>query len=185
MMPPRSVKTLVLALGDILVFLTALLIALVVRYGGPPDAALLGLYRFAAPFLVLLWFAGFFIFQLYDLKTAKNTTRFFERLSRAIVFNFVATVMLLYTISEFRLRPLVFLIILFAVMTLMLALWRAAAHATFARLAKERVLFLGIAEETASLSAFLDDNPQLGFVAVACIQSASTENKISLPSKFG
>src|SRR3989344_455797 len=108
-----SLKTVILALGDVALFLAAIWGALLIRHGGTPDASIADLYAFAAPFLVFLWAGGFFIFGLYDLKAAKNTPWFYDRLGRALLLNLGATALLFYTFPEFGLRPLITLFVMF------------------------------------------------------------------------
>ncbi len=170
-MPSRtlSLKIVILAAGDGAIFATALFAAPFLRYFAAPEPGILPLYRFAAPFLIALWTAGFVMFGLYDLRAAKNDPSFFDRMIRALAFNFILTVALFYLIPEFRIHPITTLLIIFAVQAPLAALWRAAANAAYGRISKDRVLFYGLSGEAAGLAEFLASNPQLGYVAVGFI----------------
>ena len=157
----------ILAAGDIAAALLALVAALLIRHGGAPEPNIVALYRFAAPFLVALWLTGFTIFGLYELRRAKNEPRFYERLTQAVLFNAAVTILLFYLIPEFRLRPMVTLAIIFAVLWVAVALWRALWNALAARRSRERILFIGITPEVLAVGGFLLANPQLGFLPAA------------------
>jgi len=153
--------------GDIAAALLALAAALFLRHGGAPDPNTIALYRFAAPFLVPLWLIGFTIFGLYEPRRAKNEPRFFEQLTKAVLFDAAGTMLLLYLIPEFRLRPIVSLAIIFAALWGAVALWRTMFHAILARRSRERILFLGLTPEVLAVGASLRAHPQLGFLPAA------------------
>ncbi len=156
-------------MGDVAVSVIALAIALFLRYGGVPEPFLIKLYAFASPFLITLWLAGFLIFGLYDLKSAKNEPRFFEKLAKAFVFNLVITILLFYFIPAFRLKPLVALFFIFGTLGLFTSCWRVIYNAVLARRTKERILFFGMNDEAVEVTKFLAEHPQIGFKAVACL----------------
>ena len=162
-------STIILAAGDAAAALAALAVAILVRYGGAPDPVVVRLWEFAAPFLVVLWLAGLFVFGLYDLKLARNEPAFFERLARALALDFALTVLLFYLIPGFSLRPIASLIVIFALLALALAGWRQAFNALLARRAKERVLFYGFSPEAAALAGMIGQHPQLGYEAVGFV----------------
>lgn len=178
-------KTILLAVGDAAVSLVALFAALLARHGGVPDLSLLHLWLFAAPFLLPLWLAGFVVFGLYDLRAAKNEPRFFEKLARALAFNFVVTALLFYLVPEFGIRPLVTLFLIFLILSVLIFAWRAASNALAVRLSKERVLFLGLNDEVAELVRFLTENPQLGFVPAAAILDGNGASAVGIPDTPG
>ncbi|MBI2055398.1 MAG: sugar transferase [Candidatus Sungbacteria bacterium] len=172
----------VLVLGDITVSVVALVIAPIIRHRGIPEPFIVELYVFAAPFLIFLWLSGFIIFGLYDLKLVKNEPTSFERLAKAQAFNFALTVALFYFIPELRLRLFLTLVIIFAVLTVFLSLWRALYNAVLARRFKERILFLGINSEVAEVTRFLAENPQLGFRPAVYLKNGddqSSENEFA------
>lgn len=164
-----STHTLILLAGDVLALSAAIAGALLIRAGGRPEPVIIQLWQFAAPFLLGLWLLGLAAFGLYDLTTAKNEPRFFERLVKALGFNFAATVLAFYLLPEFRLRPLLTLAILALTTGLALISWRALFNAAIARRAKARVLFLGVTPEVTELTSFLAQHPQLGFSAVGAM----------------
>ena len=180
-----SLKTILLLAGDAVLFALAIFSAPFIRAVGIPEPGILALYRFAAPFLIVLWAAGFLMFGLYDLRAAKNDPSFYDRVIRALAFNFAVTVLLFYLIPEFRLRPLATLIIIFAVQIPLIAVWRVTANAVFGRITKDRVLFYGASEETASLARFLESNPQLGFVPVGFLAAGAIPTAVNPLLVFG
>ncbi len=173
-------KKAILVCGDLAAAIVALSVALLIRHGGVPESFLIRLYFFAAPFLLLLWLAGFLVFGLYDLKAAKNEPRFFERLFKANLFNLALTVVLFYFIPAFRLKPLTTLIIIFTALGALITGWRAAYNAALAKRTKEQVLFFGINGEVAETAKFLSENPQLGFSAAAFLKSDSDQPEWSI-----
>jgi len=157
----------ILVAGDILTASLALAAALFVRHGGTPEPGIIALYRFAALFLVPLWLVGFVIFGLYDPHKSKNEPRFFERLTKAVLFDAAVTMLLFYLIPEFRLRPIVTLIIIFVALWTAVALWRTLWNAMLARRNRERILFIGLTPEVIAVGRSLLANPQLGFLPAA------------------
>ena len=183
--PLLTPKAILLAAGDAAIGLVALFSALLARHGGVPDSSLLNLWRFAAPFLLSLWLAGFVIFGLYDLRAAKNEPRFFEKLGRAIAFNFAVSALLFYLVPGFGIRPLATLFLIFVILSVLMFVWRAASNALAVRLSKERVLFLGLNEEVMELVRFLTENPQLGFVPAAAIPDGNGSRMVGIPDTPG
>ena len=177
---PLALKNIILVSGDLLVFAAALATSLLMRYG-IPEPTIIKLYLFAAPFLMALWFGGLAAFGLYDLKIAKNEPPFFERLARAMAFNFVVTVLLFYLIPEFRLRPLATLIIIFFTLTVFLFGWRKIYNTLLAQISKERVLFWGFTPEVLELTAFLMVNPQLGFIPAFFLENNNRASQAAQP----
>ncbi len=177
-----SPKTVALALGDALAAGAAIAIALVIRHGGSPDPSVIALYRFAGPFLIATWLAGFTVFGLYDLRQARNDPQSFERLAKALLFDFAATAILFYLVPEFRLRPLVTLIVIFPVFGALVGAWRGAFNAIAARVARSRVLFLGVTPEIVSLARFLADQPQWGLDTAGFAHEAGAAPPEALPA---
>ena len=182
---PLTSKIILLAAGDAAAGLAALAIALLIRYGGLPDPSLLRLWTFAAPFLIPLWIIGFVIFGLYDLRATKNEPRFFEKLAKALAFNFAVSALLFYLIPGFGIRPLATLFLIFLILSVLVFAWRNAWNALAARLSKERVLFLGLNEEVIELAGFLAENPQLGFVPAGAMPLGNDSDAIGLSASGG
>lgn len=164
----------ILVAGDVAAALLALAVALIVRHGGAPEPNIIALYRFAAPFLIPLWLAGFTVFGLYEPRTAKNEPRFYEQLTKAVLFDAAGTILLFYLIPEFRLRPIVTLMVIFAALWAAVALWRTLWNAMLARRNRERILFVGITPEVVAVGAFLAANPQLGLLPAAYLSVGHT-----------
>ncbi|RJQ36762.1 exopolysaccharide biosynthesis polyprenyl glycosylphosphotransferase [Candidatus Parcubacteria bacterium] len=165
-----SPATLLILVGDIAVFLAAITITLVIRHGGAPDASIVELYRFAAPFLIALWAAGFTIFGLYDIRFVKNDPQFFDRLLRAVLFNGAVTAFFFYAIPRFGLRPLGSLVILTGVLAVLTLGWRGLANIILAQQRKDRILWIGITPDVLAIVRFLRANPQLGFAPAAFLR---------------
>ncbi len=177
-----SPKTILLLAGDAAILALAIFLAPFVRHLGVPEPGILALYRFAAPFLIGLSLAGFTMFGLYDIRAAKNDPAFYERVIRAFLFNFALTVFLFYLVPEFRLRPLATLIIIFTIQAPLLIGWRTVANAAFSRLFKDRVLFYGLSGEARDLGKFLQENPQLGFIAVGFLAAGGPDASSADPT---
>ncbi len=180
-MPNLSSKQLLLIIGDVIIFAASLAVALVIRHGGIPDPVVVELYRFAAPFLIGLWFFGFAAFGLYDLLLAKNETRFFARLMQATTANLVITVLLFYLVPQFGITPILTLAIIFTALTVLIFSWRTAANALLRHRARERVLFLGISDEVRALADFITKNPQFGYVVAGYLEPGENPT-LNLPA---
>lgn len=176
-----SLKKFSLGAGDVLISMATIVAALFLRHGGSPEPIIIALYKFAAPFLMILWSFGYAVFGLYDLKIARNDPRFFERLWRAVTLNMAVTAFLFYVVPGFRLKPTVTLIVMFATLGTLMSLWRALANKVLARIGKNKILFLGINDEVLDIAKFIGANPQMGWTSAGFMAGENGEDGLRQP----
>jgi exopolysaccharide biosynthesis polyprenyl glycosylphosphotransferase len=159
----------VLFFGDIFFFITALWLALVVRYLEIPSQETF--YKHLAPFSVLFatWAASFFIAGLYG----KHTLLFKSRLPTLIlhtqIINSIIAVLFFYLLPYFDIAPktILFLYLLFSFGLVLL--WRTRVAALFGFRKKQKTILIGEGSEMRELYAEVNHNPRYGLTFVSSI----------------
>ncbi|MDD4994879.1 MAG: sugar transferase [Patescibacteria group bacterium] len=139
-----KVKKALLVLGDLAAAYSSLYLTLLLRYrdGLNLEAWQSHLVPFTA--IYLAWIVVFFISDLYNLNTARNTVDFRRRFFQALAINALIAVAFFYLNPAVAIAPKTNLIINIAVFAILAYFWRAifnlaASHSIFAN----RVLFIG------------------------------------------
>ena len=180
----RTIKIILILLGDFLLLYAALLVALLVRYWPEPSWPIIDLHITPFTFIFPAWLVLFGAFGLYDIKFMKNGKQFLYRLLRAMATNTVFTIFVFYLVPLFELEPRRNLIIIAAVTTVFIFVWRVLFNVLIIRTPASRVLFFGTNKETTELADYLLKNPQLGQQPIAFMSANREEppgNAVGLP----
>ncbi len=116
--------TVLLFLGDILVFALSLWITLLLRYGGLPTREMLALH--AGPFFMLfcLWVFVFYISGLYGKQVIRFRTELWGAIVRTQVFNIVLAALFFFLTPQIGITPKTNLAIYLAVSLVGVCVWR-------------------------------------------------------------
>ena len=163
-------KKIIILLGDVLFLYLALLVTVYLRYGEvSPEhtnyttADFFYIHVKAFSPLVLIWIVVFYIHNLYEITSAKNTLEFYTGLARSLAINFLAAVLFFYFANFTEVAPKTNLFIYFVIFSTLFILWRAQIN----RVLKKRLLFktavISGDESGAKLSIKLNQNPQIGY----------------------
>jgi hypothetical protein len=93
----------------------------------------------------------------------RNDRDFFTRLVQAMLFASLASVIFFYLIPFFGITPKLNLFLFLIALTLIMSGMRYLYNQVIARGSKQRLLIVGINEESLDLARLITENPQLGY----------------------
>lgn len=165
-----KIRTTILFLVDAALLFFSLWLMLKLRFGG--EAALMWQKHLNAfLFIYPLWFISFYIFGLYDLKLAKNTSEFYLSVLKATVLNgFISTTLLYLFPSFFGLTPRTNLFLNLLFFGILVFLW----HQLYNLIIKSpnltrQVIIIGKNPKSLEIKERIDQNPQLGYKVISII----------------
>lgn len=175
-------KKLTLIASDFIAFYGALALVLLARYGTAAWQGQWEIHR--APFSVLLvaWLFALYIANLYDTRIMRNDRDFFTRLVQGISVASIASVLFFYLIPYFGIAPKLNLFLFLVLCALLLAGTRFLYNRIIAAGSKERLLIIGVNDESRALADLIARNPQLGYVVLGILpldDPPAIENTIS------
>ncbi len=166
-----SVKRILLLLGDLAALQIALLLTIVIRYGGfDADRWRVNWYAFTT--LSLIWVIGLYVAGLYELNLVREPLKLFRTYLEGMIANLALALAFFYLIPIFGLAPRTILFLFFAMSLLVGYFWRLMANRLIqSTFSKRRILFVGPAEELRKLDELLRDSP-LGIEVAAAIATS-------------
>lgn len=161
-----TLKKAILLIGDIILLYVALYLTLLIRYHGIVSIELW--FNHLAPFSILfiIWIVVFFINNLYAVTITKNDIKFYSYLIQNLILNTVIgfTFFYLSPSSLTSLKPLRVLVVLALMYGLLFLLWRNIFYRlTSSHVLSNRLLLIGVNQETVELAELLQKNPHLGY----------------------
>ncbi len=168
---PVQAKKFIILLGDVLFLYLALLVTVYLRYGqmsrSPSSsystADLFYLHVQAFTPLILLWLLVFYIHNLYEITSAKNTLEFYNSLARSFAVNFLGAVLFFYFSNSLEIAPKTNLFIYFGIFSFLFILWRSQINQVLKKRLLVKTAVISGDEEGARLSIKLNQNPQIGY----------------------
>ncbi|MFY9493256.1 MAG: sugar transferase [Minisyncoccia bacterium] len=168
---PAQAKKIIILMGDILFLYLALLATVYLRYSGVSGLASSNyttadfFYIHAQAFtpLMLVWLVVFYIHNLYEITSAKNTLEFYGGLARSLIVNFLAAVLWFYFAGSSEVAPKTNLFIYFAVFSLLFVLWRGQINRILKKNLLVKTAVVSWDERGAVLAIKLNQNPQIGY----------------------
>jgi exopolysaccharide biosynthesis polyprenyl glycosylphosphotransferase len=165
-----TLKRAALIAGDIVAFQASLALMLWLRYGGW-DAAMWNTHAVPFAWVTGLWVLGLFVTGLYDLSKTLNGLAFFRAYLEGMFANLLVAVAFFYLVTVFGIAPRTNLLLYFAIALLVTYLWRLLFNRYSTRgVFRNRLLFIGSAEDALTLRSLLKTNP-LGFTLAAVIHT--------------
>lgn len=162
----RLIDTLILLVGDILAFVVALWLTLLLRYLEIPKAELFFDHLTAFGAIFLIWIAVFFIFDLYRRSVAIFRRRLTTTILNAQIINSILAGMVFYLWPSLGLAPRVNLFIYLILSFGAVVLWRQYLLAGVSKQKKERVFFACQGAEVDELKQEIKINPTYGLKIV-------------------
>lgn len=179
-----------LFLGDIVVFVLALWLALFVRHLAIPGAEEYLLHLEPFSFLFVLWAMVFYIAGLYEKHTLVFKKRLPVRIFTAQVINSLLSVLFFYLIPYFSITPktILFLYLIFSFSLLLF--WRLYLSERVATRKKQKAILLGSGVEMEELKNEVNNNPRYRFyftssIDLAHIDDARFEDDVLQKAKSG
>ena len=162
-------EPLILLVGDVLFFLIALWITLLVRYAEIPSKSLFYNHLIPFSFLFVLWIMVYFISGLYD----KHTTLFRSHLSSIILnaqaINIVFAALFFFFIPYFNIAPKTNLILYLVISSLLVLVWRIFIFPKAGFQKKQKAVLIGYSSEVHELIDEVNNNSRynLEFTLIA------------------
>ena len=162
-------ESLLLFVGDIIIFIFALWVTLIVRYFEMPQSTLFYNHLIPFSFLFVVWVLVFFIAGLYG----KHTILFKRRLSTIIlnaqVINILIAVVFFFFIPYFGIAPKTNLLIYLVVSSGLIVWWRLFLFPTLGIRKKQQALLIGSGKELRELEEEVNNNTRYNLTFVARI----------------
>ena len=163
-------EPLVLAIGDIVLFLFALWIMLISRYGSLFNKGIF--YSHLAPFslLFVVWLVVFFIAGLYEKHTLLLRSRLPSILLRAVIANSFIAIIFFYFIPYFGIAPKVNLFICLFLSFTFILVWRMYGYRFLKVKRKQDAVIIGTGVELSELTEEVNRNERYGIRFLASIE---------------
>jgi exopolysaccharide biosynthesis polyprenyl glycosylphosphotransferase len=163
-------RLMLLFLVDVGLLFLSLWLMLILRFG--TEASLMWQKHLEAfIFIYPFWFLSLYIFGLYDLKLAKNTSEFYLAILKATVLNgFISTTLLYLFPKFFGLTPRMNLFLNLLFFGVLVFLW----HQIYNFFIKSpnlttEVIIIGKNPKALEIKERIDQNPQLGYKIISII----------------
>lgn len=163
-------STLMLLLGDVLIFFGSLMLTLTVRYGLPPPRDMVESHF--QPFLLLfvLWVLVYLIVGLYDRRLFLARKQVPGLVLRAQVFN-VLFAALVFFAFPFGIEPKTNLVIYLGISTALIIVWRLFVYPRITDGKSMNVLIMGNSKEAHAIAQVFVSNPYFQNVRAYTIAS--------------
>jgi exopolysaccharide biosynthesis polyprenyl glycosylphosphotransferase len=162
-------ETLILFIGDVLIFLAALYFALWLRNFALPSNAIFLAHLKPFSILIAVWLFVLFIAGLYEKHTLILKNRLPNTILNAQAANSFIAVLFFYFIPYFKITPKTILFIYILASFAMLVLWRLyglkASHNTL----REKGILIGSGDEMRELKEEVNGNPRYNLQFVSSI----------------
>lgn len=183
---PTQIKKWIIIAGDITLLYFSVLVTVWLRYWG--SAGFNDLLTHIKDFtpLILVWLIIFYIHNLYEINSAKNTLEFYTIVSRALIINFFTAVIFFYFTPDVTIAPKINLFIYFFIFSALFILWRGQINSILKKRLSIKTAIIADSSEGARLALRLNQNPQIGykvdFLLGHKISSNFLSEKASLPT---
>ncbi len=169
-MGERKRELTILLLGDVVCFVSALWLMLLVRYLEWPSEARLAAHF--GPFLMLtgVWVFIFYIAGLYDKHTLFLKRLLFSRIVTAQLINMVVAAVL-FVIIPFGIAPKVNLVLYIIISVILLAWWRLQLFNHFSPRERHKAILIADGEEAIELADEVNNNDRYNYAFVRIIDA--------------
>lgn len=162
-------ESLILLVGDVVVFIFSLWLSLGIRAGDIPSSKLF--FSNLAPFLILsiAWVASFFIAGLYEKQKIAQRRRLPELLLKTQLFNSLVAIIFFYFIPYFQIAPKIILFIYIIASLILCFLWRIYALSNLVSKRRERAMLVAGGKDAEDLVHEINNNPRYPFEIVSIV----------------
>jgi lipopolysaccharide/colanic/teichoic acid biosynthesis glycosyltransferase len=182
-MGERTRELTVLIIGDVLVFIVALWLTLLIRYVSIPSWELFA--EHLGPFLILstVWLLIFYIAGLYDKQTVFLKSQLFNRIFNAQVINAIAA-SFLFLVIPFGIAPKTNLVIYLLLSVVLMTWWRASLYNKIEPKTRHRAILLADGPEAIELVDETNNNDRYNYTFVRLIDKKTATNTENFQSKL-
>ncbi|MDP2676418.1 MAG: exopolysaccharide biosynthesis polyprenyl glycosylphosphotransferase [bacterium] len=173
-----SFLSIILLVGDILLFYGSLALTLLFRYGREAFASNWELHATPFSILLVLWITIFYIGGLYERKFLKATTALQEKIVRNMLAGGAIGAFLFYLIPYFGITPKTNLFIHILLLMILLGGWRMLIARSIANSFKIRILFFGASPDVVDMVQYLQTNPQFEYQPAGLMTLGDTPDRV-------
>lgn len=162
-------ESILLFLGDLLIFIFSLWFSLSIRNFGFPS--LNEFYNHLTPFsfIFLTWILSFFIAGLYEKHTVMLKSKLPNIILKTQIFNSIISALFFYLIPYFGIAPKTILFIYLFVSFILILFWRIYSERLFGFKERERAILIGSGEEMYDLKNEINNNSRYSLEFVSSI----------------
>lgn len=182
-MGERSRELGLLILGDIICFVAAIWLTLLVRYFGLPDSDLLVAHLGPWLWLTGIWLFIFYSAGLYDKQTTFLKSLLLSRIVNTQIVNILIAA-LLFIIVPFGIAPKTNLIIYLGISIILIALWRLWLFPKLSPKTSKRAVLLASGPEAIELVDEINNNDRYDYTFVRLIDDSAAERTPDFESKL-
>ena len=166
-------EPLLLFIGDVIVFLVSLWLALYIRYGGSPDRGLFADHF--TPFLplFLVWALVYYIAGLYNKHTSVLRSRLPQIILKGQLVNTSLAVLFFYLIPTFGITPKITLFVYLIISFALIMFWRLSIFPIFSARRKQKAILLGSGAEMKELRDEVDHNSRYSITFISSVDLES------------
>jgi len=176
-MPQRKLFSVILLIGDVILWYSALLITLGIRYQTLNIERFWQIHKMPFTIVFILWALLFYIVGLYDWRAYIFNRRTQEKLFQGVALAGAIALTLFYLVPAFGIAPKTNLLIHLLISAGLLVLWRRLMSNFISRASRIPTLFIGFSAETKELIELFTNNMHLGYEASIVM----TENQPQSP----
>ncbi len=151
-------STILLLIGDVMAFIAALALALLIRYREVPSSELLSMHLESFSVLFVLWVLVFLITGLYDRHISLVRKSIPALVLKVQFFNVLFSA-LIFFIFPFGIEPKTNLVIYLVTSTTFIIVWRLYVYPRIATGKPMRALVIGDSEEATAIARMFATNP--------------------------
>jgi exopolysaccharide biosynthesis polyprenyl glycosylphosphotransferase len=159
-------EPLLLLMGDIVIFVLSLWLALLFRFGEIPTQTVFTDLLLPFSILFIIWCLIFFISGLYEKHTSTFNHHLPAKVFNTQIFNGLLAVVFFYLVPYFGVTPKIILFIYILISLPLILLWRIYGQKIFVLKNKESAMILGRGQELTLLAQEVNNNPRYGLCFV-------------------
>lgn len=173
----RKKEGVLLFLGDILFFITALWTTLALRYFAPPDGDIFYTHLTPFSFLFIVWVIVFFIAGLYDKHTVIFKRKLPSVILNAQIVNMILAAVFFFFIPYFGITPKTNLFIYLFISFIFIVFWRLYLFPSFESKRKQNALLIASGREMLELKGEVNNNDRYNFCFKSSLDINSVDEK--------
>jgi len=147
--------------GDVMIFLSSIVVALVIRYQSIPAESLITQHLGPFSFLIIIWVLIYFALGLYDRYILFTRKELLGKIIQAQVINILLAVVIFFSLP-LSIEPKTTLFIYLVVSIALITAWRLYLFPYIASAKSFYVLVVGTGEEAADIIRVLKNNQTSG-----------------------
>jgi len=164
-----------LLIGDVILLVVSLWLALFLRYFELPTFELYTTHIKPFSVLFVAWLLVFFIMGMYEKHTVLLKSRLPAIVIRSLIINSLIAVVFFYLVSFFSITPKTILVIYLAIFCVFTLLWRTQGHRIFGVRERQNALIIGRGTEMKELFDEVNRNNRYGLTFISSIDLDSMD----------